>query len=83
VLLPAPGDQGLDAASPELAAVLVVVIATVGKQPIGAVARTADLAGDRCDAVDQRQELGDVVAVPAGQGDRQRQSAGIGQQVVL
>jgi hypothetical protein len=27
--------------------------------------------------------LGDVVAVPAGQCDRQRQPAGVGQQVVL
>jgi hypothetical protein len=27
--------------------------------------------------------LGDVVAVPACQGDRQRQPAGVGQQVVL
>jgi hypothetical protein len=60
-----------------------VVIAPVGEQSIGALARAADLAGDRHDAVDQRQELGDVVAVPAREGDRQRQPAGVGQQVVL
>lgn len=83
VVLTAPGDPGLDAAGPELAAVLVVVIAPVGEQPIGAPARAADLAGDRHDAVDQRQELGDVVAVPACEGDRERQPAGVGQQVVL
>jgi hypothetical protein len=83
VVLTAPGDQGLDAAGPELATVLVVVIASVGKQSIGALAGTADLAGDRRDAVDQGQELGDVVAIAAGQGDRQRQPASVGQQVVL
>jgi len=65
MLFAAPGDQGLDAPSPELAAVLVVVIAPVGKQPIG-----ASPLGERREAIDQGQELGDVVAVPAGQGDR-------------
>jgi hypothetical protein len=83
VLFATSGDQGLDAASPELAAVLVEVIAPVGEQPIGAPARAAHPAGDRDDAIDQGQELGDVVAVPAGQGDRQRQPTGVGQQVVL
>lgn len=83
VAFTAAGDQWLDAASPELAAVLVVVIASVSEQPIGALARAADLADDRDDAIDQRQELGDVVAVPTCKGDRQRQPAGVGQQVVL
>ena len=83
VVLTAAGDQGLDAAGPELAAVLVVVIAPVGEQPIGALAGAADLAGDRHHAVDQGQQLGDVVAVAARQCDRQRQPAGVGQQVVL
>jgi hypothetical protein len=83
VVLSAPGDQGLDAPGPELAAILVVVIAPVGEQPIGAPARAAELTGDRHDAVDQRQELSDVVAVPACEGDRQRQPADVGQQVVL
>lgn len=54
VVFATAGDQGLDAASPELATVLVVVIAPVGEKPIGALARAADLAGDRHDAVDQR-----------------------------
>jgi hypothetical protein len=51
VVLTAPRDQGLDAAGPELAAVLVVVIAPVGEQSIGASARAAHLAGDRHDAI--------------------------------
>ena len=56
----------------ELATVLVVVIATVGEHPLGSPARSSPLAGDRSDAVDQRQQLRDVVAVPAGQADRER-----------
>lgn len=52
MLFAAASDQGLDATGPELTAVLVVVIAAVGEQPIGAAARTADLAGDRDDAID-------------------------------
>jgi hypothetical protein len=83
VLFAAPGDQGLDASGPELATVLVMVIAPVGEQPVGAVARATDLAGDRHYAIEQGQELGDVVAVPACESDRQRQAAGVGQQVVL
>jgi len=47
-----------------------MVIATVGEQPIGTLARPAALAFDRCDPVGQRQQLGDVVAVAAGQRDR-------------
>jgi len=50
-----PGDHGLDAALAELAAVLVVVIAAVGDELLGALAWAADLAADRGDAVDQRQ----------------------------
>ena len=83
MLLATPGDHRLDAASPERTPVFVVVIGPVGEQPTWAVARTANLAGDGHNAVDQGQKLGDVVAIAAGQGDRQRQAAGIGQKVVL
>jgi hypothetical protein len=83
VLDAAAGNHGLDAARPQLAPVLVVVIATVGQDAIGALARPADLARDRADRVDQRQQLGDVVAVAAGQRDRQRNPVAVGQQVVL
>jgi hypothetical protein len=33
--------------------------------------------------LDQRDQLGDVVAVPAGEGDGQRYAAGVADQVVL
>lgn len=61
------GELGCDAASPEKAAVLVVVVTAVGEQPSwpvpGSTADTAD-AGYR---IEQGHQLGDVVAVPAGQ----------------
>ena len=79
----AAGDDRLDAPFPELAAVFVVVVAAVGEQAVGALARPAELAANRPDAVDQGQQLGDVVAVAAGQADRERDSGRVGQQVVL
>jgi hypothetical protein len=79
----APGDQRLDAAAQELAAVLVVVIAAVGQEPVRALAWPARLALHGLDPVGERQQLGDVVAIAAGQGDRQRYAVGVGQQVVL
>ena len=53
------GDPRSDAALPELSAVAVVVLAAVGGQLAAAP--------DRRHGVDQRDELGDVVAVAAGQ----------------
>ena len=80
---PASRDDRLDPAAPELASVLVVVIAAVGEQLIGALAGATGLAPDRAEAIDEREQLGDVVAVAGGQGGRQRDPGRIGQQVVL
>jgi len=60
-----------------------VVIAAVGDRFVGAQPRSADPSLHRPEAVDERQELGDVVAVATGQADRQRDTGGIAQQVVL
>jgi hypothetical protein len=49
-----------------------VVIAAVGDQAVGALAWPPALASDRADTVDQRQQLGDVVSVAAGQRGGQR-----------
>ncbi len=80
---PAAGDAWGDAAGAELAAVLVVVVAAVGEQlprsPSGASAPAAD----RRHGVDQRNQLGDVVAVAAGEGDCERDAAGVADQMVL
>jgi hypothetical protein len=51
----------------------------VARSAAGPAASSAD----RRHGVDQRDELGDVVAVAAGEADRQRDAAGVADQVVL
>jgi hypothetical protein len=65
--------------------VFVVVVAAIGEKQVGLLARPSALASDRpgVEIVQQRQELGDVVAVAAGQRDGQRDARGIDEQVVL
>jgi hypothetical protein len=60
VLDAASGDDGFDATRPEDATVLVKVIAAVGQQPVGALARPTDLAADRAGVqlVKQRKRVG-------------------------
>lgn len=79
----ASGDQRLDAPIPQQAAVLVEVVASVGIQTPGLAARTSAQTPDRRDGVEQRQELGDVVPVTAGEGDGERGSVAVDNQVVL
>ena len=83
MLAAAASDHGLDATRPKLAAVLVVVIAAVCQHSIGSPLRVATPAAHRPDRVDQRQQLSDIVAMPAGQADRQRNPGRIGQEMVL
>jgi hypothetical protein len=83
VLGVASGDPVTDAAGAEQAAVLVVVVAAIGVDDVGPLARSSDPAADGRDPIEQRQQLGDVVAV-AGRGRvRQGQSAAVDDQVVL
>jgi hypothetical protein len=53
----AAGDLGFDPACSEQAAILVVVVAAVGGQTVGAPSRPADLALDRRHPVEQRDQL--------------------------
>jgi hypothetical protein len=76
-------DQGLDAPLPQQAAVLVEVVATVGIEVPGLAAGTPPQTRDRRDGVKERQELGDVVSVSAGEGDGERSSAAVDDQMVL
>jgi hypothetical protein len=78
----AAADPVLEAAASQFAAVLVVVIAASGDHPLRPLTWPPPFARDRRDAVDQRQELG-VVAVAAGQRDRQRNAAGVEVEVML
>ena len=76
-------DQRLDAPLPQRAAVLVEVVAPVGIQAPGLAAGTSPQTPDRRDGVEQRQELGDVMPVAAGEGDGERGSVPVDDQVVL
>lgn len=81
----AAGDDGCDAERAQQPPVLVVVIAAVGEQPVGLLTWPPDLAGDGSPVkvFDQRDQLCDVVAVPAGESDRKRDAAGVDEQMVL
>jgi hypothetical protein len=77
------GDLGSDAASADDAAVFVEVVAAVGEEPLGSAPRSAAQSADGWYRVQQRDELGDVVAVSAGQRDGERGAVSVGDEVVL
>ena len=72
-----------DTSRAQLPPVLVVVVATIGEQLPRLAPWPAASSPDRWHGVDQEDQLGDVVAVAAGQGDCQRNAAGVADQVVL
>ena len=81
----APRDDRLDPARPQQPPILVEVIAAIGEQPVGLLARSTGLACDGAgvQVVEQRQQLGDVVAVAAGQCDRERDAGRVDEEMVL
>src|SRR5213592_4610107 len=79
----AAGDLGADAKSAELAPVLVVVVAAIGDDTTGSLARTADLAAHRRHPLDERDQLRDVVAVAAGDGPSERDPGRVYEKVML
>jgi hypothetical protein len=83
VLAPAAGDHRLDPPASQEPSVLVVVVTAIGDDPLRTSSRPADPASDGRDEVEQRQQLGDVVAVAAGQRPGEREPAGLYEQVVL
>ena len=83
VLALTAGDQRLDPALPELPPVAVVVVATIGDQPRRPLSWATDAAAHRRDRIDERQQLGDVVAVRRRCRPREREAAAVRQEVVL
>jgi hypothetical protein len=79
----AAGDDGLDPPLTDEPAVLVVVVATVADDAFRASPRTTAPAAHRWDTVEQRDQLGDVVAVPAGQAERERDPRRVDEEMVL
>ena len=76
-------DQRRDAALPDEAAVLVVVVAAVCDQRPGSASWPADAAADGRHSVEQLEQLGDVVAVAARERPGERDAAAVYEQVVL
>ncbi|APY90469.1 hypothetical protein A7J05_36540 [Streptomyces alfalfae] len=83
VRLAAFGDHRADTALPQQSPVLVVVVTAVGEQHVGVSAWPPDRAGHGWDLVQQRGQLGDVVAVAAGQRLRERDALAVDQDVML
>ena len=79
----ATGDDRLDASLPEEAAVLVVVVAAVGDQRSRSAARPADPPARGRIAVEQIEQLCDVVAVAAGERPGERDPAAVYEEMVL
>ena len=79
----ATSDLRLDVAGAEFAPVLVVVVAAVGGDSVGSPAWSADLAAYRWHALDKRNQLGDVVAVAAGDRPGKRDPGRVYEQVML
>lgn len=76
-------DLGAHASASQLAAVLVVVVASVGEHTLGPFARPADLAAHRRNALDKRDKLRDVVAVAAGDTPGERDPRCVYEKVML
>lgn len=83
VRVTAPRDAGGDVALDKDAPVFVVVVTTVGVDAGRTAQRPSTHATDRHDGLDQRNQLGDVVTIGAGQDCRDRRSVGVGSDVVL
>ena len=79
----ASGDLGFDAALPDEPAVLVVVVAAVGGHPVGATTRPTNEATHGRYPLDQRDQLGDVVAVAAGERPSERDPGRVYEKVML
>jgi hypothetical protein len=60
-----------------------VVVAAIGRDDLGTSPRPADLAAHRRHTLDQRDKLGDVVAVAAGDRPGQRDPGRVYQEMVL
>ena len=60
-----------------------MVVAAVGAHPVGPSARAADAAAYRRHRIDERDQLGDIVAVAARDRPGERDSGRIDQEVVL
>ena len=78
-----PRDHRFDSSLPDEAAVLVVVVAAVGDDAVRAMSGSTGAAADVRHAVEQREQLRDVVAVAAGERPGQRDAAAVYEEMLL
>lgn len=83
VFSPSFSKEGDNSSAAKLSAMWLRVIAPVTKKTIGMLKRSANLACDWRDTVNQRQKLCDIVAVCTGQYHRKRDTIGIRYQMVF
>jgi len=79
----AASDLGCDPALAELDTVLVVVVAAIGSDAARSSSRSTDLAANGRDSLDERDQLGDVVAVAPRERPGERDPGRVDQEVVL
>ena len=77
------GDDRLHAEIPDQAAVLVVVVVAVAQHHVRAAPGRPRLPRTGGNRLKQWDQLGDVVAVAAGQGSGERDAGGVGDQVMF
>ena len=77
------GDDRFDAPLPDHATVLVVVVAAVSEQRPRPASRPPDSSTHGRDAVEQLDQLGDVIAVTAGERPGERDAAAVYEEMVL
>jgi len=83
VLGPALCDHRLDATFAKFPAVWFGVVAAIGVNDFGLLKRPATYAANRRNGIDERQKLGDIVAVRAGQDGTDGDAIGIDEDVVF
>ena len=83
VFSPSFSQQGDNSSVTKLSPMWLRVIAPVAKKAVGMLKRSANLACDWRDTVNQRQKLRDVVTVGAGQYHRKRNTIGICYQMMF
>ena len=83
VLALSPCDLRSDAAPAKLASLRTVVVGAISGDPVGTPAGSADLATDGRNPLDQRHQLGYVVAVAARERPGERDPGRVDKQVML
>ena len=79
----AAGDHRFDSSLAELAPVAAEVVAAIADELVGSAARPADGPAHGRYPVEERDHLGDIVAIAAGKGEGERDAALVDDQVVF